>query len=580
MRKSTLGNCQFVAIGCLLLACHSGTERELLAPQGQAGDTGDGSVDAAIEAGVGGRGGTAPTVAGAGSGGGGTGGFVGAAGDGGIAGGGALADHELPDAEASETGSDADAEPQPSCGDGNVDLALDEECDDGNRQHSDGCELDCKPTTIEDVAIGYTFHCALSSGGGIKCWGQDSFGQLGRGTKGADITNALLVPPLDFGTTRRVTQLSTGYGHACVVFEDNRARCWGRNESGQLGIDSQNDWGDDADEPLDQRLDLPFTNVRSIVAGRYSTCAIVGITGFEQQYCWGSNTLGELGISSSNVLLDEPGNAVGLNARSLATQIGERWVCALLHNGAARCWGDYLYGVRGVGAASSYLGDNELPDQSSDNVKGLPGPVSMISAGRATSCAISAGDVYCWGRNESAEAGYPVGTYGTEIWQTPGKVNLGDISIVQVSAGWTSSCALDDEGFVYCWGNDPDDGQLGYAGVTKVGFDREPVLDYALMGGDGGLDAGTPGLPLGAVDLGDFDAEPGPDRATKVVTGPDRACALMENGGLRCWGENTGAVMGYPVDVGYIGRDETPAQGYQQLGYSDPKIFGPAPSDQ
>jgi len=54
----------------------------------------------------------------------------------------------------------------------------------------------------------------------------------------------------------------------------------------------------------------------------------------------------------------------------------------------------------------------------------------------------------------------------------------------------------------------------------------------------------------------------------------------MQTGGVRCWGEGFFAQLGYGTDVMNIGVDESPAEVYQQLGYSDVKIFGPVSSAQ
>lgn len=567
------------ALGLIIAACHSGETRDPL-PVGQ--DLGDNSVDSGSDAslvsaasgngGTSGTGGNSSQHPDAGSGG--VDASYPTAGTSGIDAG----DADIEDYDA-EAGSDVEA--GSSCGDGNTDLALDEECDDGNDQHSDGCEIDCKKTTVTQVALGRTFACVLSSAGGVKCWGTDIDGSLGRGTLGVDITHPSQIEPLDFGTSRRVTQISTSYYHACVRFDDGKARCWGDNATGQLGIDSTNDYGDEVAEQLSALPDLPLDNVQSISAGIFNTCAIIGSLGQERMYCWGGNLRGELGVGNK-LQQETPGQMVGLGgAKPKAATITWRSVCGLLSTGAVRCWGDDSYGVRGVGVTTTWLGDNELPDSDSYNVLGLPGPVTMHSGETNTVCAISGGDVYCWGRNADARAGYAFATYGDSIWQTPGKVNLGDVSLVQVSAATTHTCALDDEGFVRCWGSD-DDGALGYPGVTAVGFDREPVLDYELMGvsSDGGMgDAGpvTPGLPLGAVDLGDFDGTPGPDAAIRVEVMGGYSCAIMESGGLRCWGESSAGLVGYP-EVDYIGVTDSPAQAYQRIGYSDVNVFGPAPT--
>lgn len=575
-----------IGLGVIIAACHSGETREpvLLTEDDNPADSGS---DAAVAGGTGisGGGGTSgdspqQPMGGRDAG----GGESGNAGTDNLGGEG---NTDVPDASDGDAQVDADVDAAPRCGDGNTDLALDEECDDGNRQHTDGCELDCTKTTVKQLVFGRSINCALSSGGGVKCWGLDTYGALGQGTIGTDIVDPRQVPPYDFGTTRRVTQIAAGRYHVCVLFEDGKARCWGNNEDGQLGIGSLNNYGDQPTELLSELPDLPFENVQSIVTGYFDTCAIVGSGASAEVYCWGRNIRGEVGIASSEDEILSPTSPVDLNVAPKALVGGNATFCALLASNDARCWGHYSYGMRGVGTVNYYLGDNEAPGSNSFNVKGVPNPIDQITGFSSTYCALSGSDAYCWGLNDNANAGYPVGVHGTEIWQTPGKVNLGDVTLVQVSAGSTYGCGVDDEGIVRCWGSNLDDGALGYPYVYRIGFDREPVLDYQLMrdasdGGNGDAgDAGfvTPNLPLGAVDLGDFDETSGLDQALRVEAGYNRTCAIMVTGGLRCWGQNSWGLLGYPeiADAAFIGFTDSPAQAYQKLGYSDVKVFGPPP---
>ncbi len=565
------------ALGVIIAACHSGEQRDPLAIN-PADERPDAGGDAAIAGAsgttaTGGNAGNSPQEPTAGNGGTATG-----EPDSGSAG---TDPGDIEDA--GDATVDSAVEAGPSCGDGHTDLALDEECDDGNAQHSDGCENDCTKTTIAQVELGVNFDCVLTSAGGVKCWGMDADGALGRGTLGADIAEPSQIETLDFGTSRRVTQISSGHYHACALFEDGKARCWGDNATGQLGIDSTNDYGDEPTEPLSGLPDLPLSNIQSIVAGVFGTCAIVVNGGLERMYCWGSNLRGELGIGNTTQQ-DTPGQMVGLGGSEPSAVItGWHWTCALLDSGTARCWGDDANGIRGTGPTATWLGDNELPDSDSYNALGLPGPVTMFDGNHSTVCAVVGDDAYCWGRNEGARAGSVVATYGESIWQTPGKVNLGDVSVAKVSASLTHSCALDDDGFVYCWGTHKN-GSMGYPGVSEVGVEREPVLDYDLMqqgipidGGFGDAGAVTPGLPAGAVDLGDFDGTLGPDRAVSIDVTGHRTCVIMEAGTLRCWGDNRYNLLGYS-EVEFIGITDSPAQAYHGIGYSDVNVFGPQPT--
>jgi cysteine-rich repeat protein len=561
----------------LMTGCHSGSQRDIqiLSNAGAS----DGSVDAALIDGS-----THPLRP-DGSFGAGAGGMNGAGGLNGTGGTGGtnpdLLDGGL-DATSDGSSNDADADDGPHCGDGSWDVALDEECDDGNGDHSDGCEVDCTKTTIEQIAIGIDFTCALSGAGGVKCWGMDTYGSLAQGTTGNDLTDPLQAELLDFGTDRRVVQITARYYHACALFEDGKARCWGQNAYGQLGRESTANYGDGPNELLKNSGDINLSNIEQIVAGYRNTCAILE-TG--SLYCWGYNNVGNLGIGSTQQFT-YPSTPTVLDAIPTSLMMMNQGMCTSLTGGTARCWGSQAYGMLGVGTINHRIGDGqgdgagegELPDDPDYNVKGLPGPLSAMGAGFNTGCTVVDGDVYCWGLNSVGQAGYPTGTYGTEVWQTPRAVNLGVVNVVQLAVGWGQVCAVDDEGVVRCWGGGGS-GQTGYPGGIKVGYDQDPVDDYLLMdAADSGFpDAGRPpGLPLGAVDVGDFEGELGLDPAVKVVAGHDATCAQMQTGGWRCWGDNALGRLGYDPNQATIGYEKSPAATYEDLGYADIKVFGPS----
>jgi cysteine-rich repeat protein len=569
-------------VGGLIAACHAGDVRDL---QGTAQtpsvlDAGsDASLDGASPA---------PNEAGP----------VGGAGN--------DAHTEIPDASDTEAGAVVEAgaivEAGPPCGDGHTDLALGEECDDGNDRHSDGCEIDCKKTRIVQLALGGLSTCALSSGGGVKCWGGDSRGVLGRGTDGADVPDPTQLDVLDFGTSRRVMKLVGNWSHYCVVFEDERARCWGANPYGQLGIGTLLDYGDDLDEPLNALPDLPITGIKEIAVSGTNTCVIADAAGTNNLYCWGVNGYGTLGIgSTADKNTADTNDPAQLNAEPQQVTLGFSAPCVIYDDGPVRCFGMHLWGQLGCGLIDFNIGDGigdgnglgELPDSPLRDVQGLPGPVSAITGDTSTYCALIVDQVYCWGQNWDAQTGQSPGLVGTKVWEAMGPVNLGDVSVTQVALARAHGCALDAQGVVRCWGSgeigqeisgDWEEGALGYPGHRHVGLDREPVLDYQLMSGfvvDGGpTDAAIPGaesLPLGAVDVGDFDGIAGLDPVDHVWIGYRATCVQIQNGGVRCWGKNDFNRLGYGVAVPNIGYTQSPAALYAEVGFSDLKVFGPRP---
>ena len=84
------------------------------------------------------------------------------------------------------------------------------------------------------VATGGEHNCAREDLGGASCWGADNFGQLGDGMSGMA---AHQVKPTEVQGVGKVLRLALGASHTCgVVGDAHSVRCWGDNSYGQLGL--------------------------------------------------------------------------------------------------------------------------------------------------------------------------------------------------------------------------------------------------------------------------------------------------------------------------------------------------------
>jgi alpha-tubulin suppressor-like RCC1 family protein len=135
---------------------------------------------------------------------------------------------------------------------------------------------------VKAITAGAWHSCAVTSSGEVRCWGNNSFGQVGNG---AAPSSRVATPVPVANVSGGIASLSAGYAHTCLVSSDGRTRCWGSNEAGQLGD------GSTASQlaPVDVH---GLAGVPSgVAAAQYHTCARVG--GGVQ--CWGANDGYQLG---------------------------------------------------------------------------------------------------------------------------------------------------------------------------------------------------------------------------------------------------------------------------------------------
>ena len=284
------------------------------------------------------------------------------------------------------------------------------------------------------------------------------------------------------------------------------------------GTDVANVCGEPSVPPTSRR-------VIQLVAANDHVCALLADGAVR---CWGEPDFGYLGygvpmaVGTPAMLgdVDIGGTVVGLSAGTWNT-------CAVLQGGTVRCWGPEG-GTLGRGSMGGAIGDDETPASAGDLA--FDEPVSQIDVGFGHVCVVvSGGRVRCWGVDSVGQVtgllGLAAGA-GTLPAEDAPVVDMGG-EVVQVSSGFNHNCALMRTGAVRCWGSNSS-GQLGY-GFSDTFGDRTPAQ-------------------LGDVDLG------GP--AVQVVAARWHSCAVLATGSVRCWGQGEWLGYGSPED---IGDDEVPA---------------------
>ncbi|MCB9748785.1 MAG: hypothetical protein H6713_02135 [Myxococcales bacterium] len=276
--------------------------------------------------------------------------------------------------------------------------------------------------------------------------------------------------------------------------------------------------------------------VLAISAGDFHTCALLNN---QTARCWGANWYGQLGYGHTDQVGGEDGIPItvagdvpmpaGVGVDMVAA--GGRHTCVVTTNDEARCWGHNYDGQLGLGHTKN-VGDELTPDEFPPI--NLAGAAMVIAAGERHSCAtVIGGRVRCWGRNGAGQLGLAhTETIGdNESPSQAGGVVLERGWIVELAAGREHTCARSFGGAAYCWGAS-DRGQLGQATTQSIGDDEYPAIA-------GPVSVSAEGL------------------ITQLAAGGDHTCALLDDGSVRCWGDNTYGQLGYGhTDV--IGDDEPP----------------------
>jgi alpha-tubulin suppressor-like RCC1 family protein len=359
--------------------------------------------------------------------------------------------------------------------------------------------------TVTDITAGAYHTCALISDGTVTCWGYNSYGQLGDGSN----TNRNVPVAVTGGalTGKTVTDITAGVAHTCALISDGTVTCWGNNVYGRLGT------GDDTNRNVPVAVTggaLANKTVTDITASLIHTCALISdgtVT------CWGYNSYGQLGDGSntdSNVPVAVTGGVLA-NKTVIDITAGTYHACALISDGTVACWGNNSAGQLGDGSNTN----RNVPVAVAGGA--LSGKtVTHITAGDYHTCAlISNGTVTCWGDNSAGQ----LGDGGTTASNVPVAVAvaggvLANRTVTNITTGGYHTCALISDGTVTCWG-------LNASGQLGTGDTYNRTVPVAVAGG---------ALANKTV--------------TDITAGRSHTCALISDGTVTCWGENSNGQLG------------------------------------
>ena len=373
-------------------------------------------------------------------------------------------------------------------------------------------------SSVKYLSVGLDSACAITTSGGLMCWGNNDYGNLGDNTY-LDRTSPVAVS----GLTSGVTAVAVGEYHTCALTSAGAVKCWGFNDRGQLGD------GTTTLRTTPVAVSGLSSGVTAITAGEYHTCALMTAGGVK---CWGANTDSQLGLGGglgSPAWSLTPQNVSGLTSGVSTISAGGTNTCALTTAGGVKCWGDNQYSQLGNGLAPT---DSSTPQ----DVTGLTSGVSDIALGKWHACVRTTdNNVKCWGsnsgrlgNNSDSDSQSPVTVHTSSSSTAP----LGSVSAV--AAGGYHSCVVLADSGVKCWGSNGH-GQVGDGSTTK----RSTPVDVR--------ESTSSSVPLTGVSA--------------IATGLNFTCALMNSGGVKCWGNGGNGQLGAgntstfnaPVNVSAVG---------------------------
>ncbi len=442
------------------------------------------------------------------------------------------------------------------------------------------------PTTIDsgttyiEVATGYDHSCGITSTNELKCWGDNSYGQLGDGTQISKTTPTLIASGTSF------IKIAVSYDKTCAISSLNAVLCWGYNLNGSYTYSLTPTAWDNS------------TTYQEVTVQSANIC---GRTNTNQIRCSGGNSHGQLGNGNMSGLTSASPATVSTPQLATAIASGTSLNCAITVSGGVHCWGQNFNGTLGTGkfsynlspvtVYSNFVSANiQMAKQygcilsssgkitclgapgsplgqikSNTVVTYAPSPIDVSSTisfqklalGINHACAMTLdNEILCWGNNFYGTLGN--GT--TTSSQTP-VAPLVNMDVDDLFSGAYNSCAISSSGTLKCWGSNTY-GQIGdgttvqretpviadtgnsYSSISIGPFHmcgiRSSNQKIACWGDNssGQLGDGTTTTRSNAQTIDVANSY------IQVASGVGHSCGITTSGVLRCWGSNTYGQLG------------------------------------
>ncbi len=419
--------------------------------------------------------------------------------------------------------------------------------------------------------------CAIANGG-LKCWGSNTQGQLGVANPTFSSTPVEIFVPNSSvsGIAMSIDWSSQSpVGASTCVVIDQGVKCWGKNTFGQLG----NNTLTSSPTPVTV-LEAAgvLTGVASLTGSTGRFCALK-LNG--ELFCWGRNSYGAVGVNipdttSNNVPLATRVTGAGTYYSNVS--MGDYYTCAVTTTGAVNCWG--FDESRKLGGTTA--GNMSLPTQVTGIDASAGNIATQVSTDGKTTCAVVSGGARCWGEGNNGQRGDNTVTAAVatpmNVFAVGGVGVLSNLK--EVIAGKTGYSIFDSNSAFNSWGSNSFNALFQASNTTSYsGLPLAPIAApmnsaYTVYGAGYSMAAGSKDVVCIMVNGGvacrgqntlsnsmGIGSEtgyvvPSGSNVTSVSASNNFSCAVIGNSAVHCWGKNT-------TSIGHLGRG-TPASPYYE----------------